>query len=449
MSRRLPDLRLPGGLRRFRHFRGSASEEHRRATLEDFSVRQRVPRVTEGWRALGLPTLVAPLVYFFQRARYARAGKIALTTLALAPLLVVAGWIEAGLEEVQQQVRRVREQHEAFVAKKDTTILVLGTDDVPTKASRRLAGRSDTMILVNIQFEEKKIRALSVPRDTFVMVDYGDGVRGDKIAHAYRRGKVGWQSSKSAVERLTRMKIDHYATVDYGLFREFVDAIGGVHVTIEKRMFYEDHAGGLYIDFQPGEIVLDGQKALEYVRFRKDGKGDIGRIERQQKFIRAVVAQLLGMEAWRGLFRTENFQRILSHLQTDFEVSQIPPLAYQFRDVSPAVFEARVLPGRHAMRQTEWSGGRPLSYFFVERPELDDVLDTWFLSQPRPAPDEAAAAVLAFDARAEAGVVASGGDEAGGGGADHDDGGAGEDEVEVHVDVLPPATPRGAGAGGG
>ena len=446
MSRRLPDLRLPGGLRRFRHFRGSASERRRRPTLEDYSVRRRVPRVTEGWRALALPTLVAPLVYLFQRARYARAGKIALTTVALAPLLVVAGWIEAGLEEVQQQVRRVRKQHETFVAKKDTTILVLGTDDVPTKASRRLAGRSDTMILLNIQFEKKRIRALSVPRDTFVMVDYGKGLRGDKIAHAYRRGAVGWRASKAAVERLTRLEIDHYATVDYGLFREFVDAIGGVHIHIEKRMFYEDRAGGLFIDFQPGEIVLDGQKALEYVRFRKDGQGDIGRIQRQQKFIRAVVAQLLGMEAWRGLFRTEKLQRILSHLQTDFEVSQIPPLAYQFREVSPSIFEAQVLPGRHALRETEWSGGRPLSYFFVERNDLDEVLDGWFLSEARPAPTPAEAEVLAFDAKAAAGVVASQrGDDA----PDDEATEPTAEDDEVQVQVLPSPAARRAGAGGG
>jgi LCP family protein required for cell wall assembly len=447
VSRKLPDVRLPGGLRRFRHFRGSASERHRRPSLEEFSVRRRVPRVTQGWRALRLPALVAPLVYLFQRARYARAGKIALTTVALAPLLVVAGWIEAGIDVVQQQVRRVREQHETFVANRDTTVLVLGTDDVPTKASRRLAGRSDTMILLNIQFEEKRIRAVSVPRDTFVMVDYGDGLRGDKIAHVYRRGEVGWKSSKAAVERLTRMKIDHYATVDYGLFREFVDAIGGVHIDIEKRMFYEDRAGGLYIDFQPGEIVLDGQKALEYVRFRKDGKGDIGRIERQQKFIRAVVAQLLGMEAWRGLFRTEKLQRILSHLQTDFEVSQIPPLAYQFRDVAaPTAFEAQVLPGRHALRETKWSAGRPLSYFFVDRAHLDQILDTWFLSQARPAPTEAEAAMSAFDAVAEAGVVASATDPEEEGAEEETPGASAEDEVQV--EVLPPAASLGAGAGG-
>lgn len=439
MSRRLPDLRLHGGLCRLGPLPGSAPGRYRRQGLDDFSLRRRVPRVTEGWRALGLPTLVAPLVYLFQRARYARAGKIVLTTVALAPLLVVAGWIEAGFEEVQQQVRLVREQHQTFVARRDTTVLVLGTDDVPTKASRRLAGRSDTMLLLNIQFDQKRIRALSVPRDTFVMVDYGDGVRGDKIAHAYRRGEVGWMSSKAAVERLTRLQIDHYATVDYGLFREFVDAIGGVHIDIEKRMFYEDRAGGLYIDFQPGEIVLDGQKALEYVRFRKDGQGDLGRIQRQQKFIRAVVAQLLGMEAWRGLFRTQKLERILSHLQTDFEVSQIPPLAYQFRDVSPEAFSARVLPGRHAVRETKWSGGRPLSYFFVDRGELDEILDQWFLSQPRPEPTVEEAAMLASDAADEAGLVSSQGE-----GAE-----PGPEEEEVQVEILPPPMARGAGAGGG
>lgn len=398
------NLRLPRGLRRFRFLKGEADRGRTDPRLEEYSVRTRVPEVAAGWRALPLPRLVAPLVYAFQRIRYARAGRIAMLTLFLAPFLVVANLIEAGLEEVRHQVVKVREQMETFVERKDTTILVLGTDDVPERGAHRAPGRSDTMILVNIQFNTKKIRALSVPRDTFVMVDYGRGLRGDKIAHAFRRGKVGWKTSKAAVERLTRLGIDHYATIDYGLFREFIDAIGGVYVEIDKAMHYDDDAGNLHIHFDPGPLVLNGQKALEYVRFRKDGQGDMGRIERQQKFLRAVVQKLLNIEAWRNLLRSATIQRILSHLDTDFEVSQIPALAMQFRDASPKDFEARVIPGVHALRRTRWTGDRRLSYFFADRGQVDETLDGWFLSAPRAPPTTAEAEALAVDLVAEAGV---------------------------------------------
>jgi LCP family protein required for cell wall assembly len=337
--------------------------------------------------------------------RYARAGRIALLTPVLGVILVLANLIEAGLDEVKHQVEKVQEQHQVMVQRKDTTILVLGTDDVPNKGHRKTPGRSDTMLLVNIQYSRKKIRVLSIPRDTFVMVDYGRGLRGDKIAHAFRRGKIGWLSSKQAVERLTRLKVDNYVTVDYGLFREFIDAIGGVHMSIEKAMNYEDRAGGLFIHFDPGEYVLNGQKALEYVRFRKDGRGDIGRIRRQQKFIQAVAKKLLHLEAWNSLLRSETIQRIFRHLDTDLEVSQIPALAYQFRGASPSDISARVLPGEHALRRTRWTGTHKLSYFFLDYDTVDSFLDEWFLSAPRPPLSKEQKAALIHDKVAAAGVM--------------------------------------------
>lgn len=412
LAQRDKNLTIPPGLRRFRFRRRAGPPGRDPGYLRSFSVRDHVQEVQQGWQALRQPWWIAPFVFSFQRLRYARAGRIALLTPCLAALLVVGNLLEASIQEVKvryeqvrEQVEKVQEHHQEFVQLEDVTVLVLGTDDVPTRSSRKAPGRSDTMMLVNVQYADQKIRVLSIPRDTFVMVDYGQGIRGDKIAHAFRRGKVGWLSSKQAVERLTRLPIDHYVIVDYGLFREFIDTLGGIFMKIEKPMHYEDKAGGLSIHFEPGEIVLNGQKALEYVRFRKDGHGDLGRIRRQQKFVRAVARKLLHPATWDALIRKDGIPRILQHLATDIEVAQIPALAYQFRGASPESVAAKVMPGRHAFRQTRWSGSRKLSYFFVDPERLDKVLDEWFLSAPRPPPTEAEQEVLDYDRVAAEGVI--------------------------------------------
>jgi len=71
-----------------------------------------------------------------------------------------------------------------------------------------------------------------------------------------------------------------------------VDQIGGVPLNVEKRMYYVDRAGDLYIDLYPGYQVLDGSKALQYVRFRSDARADLGRVERQQKFLLAAGSKI-------------------------------------------------------------------------------------------------------------------------------------------------------------
>lgn len=394
--------------------------------LDRFSLRARTPEVTQGWRALDLPWFLAPFVYAFRRAWRSRTARILVIAAALTPCLVLATIVGAGFDEAQRMVRAHRKETKAFESRGDTTVLVLGTDDVPGEGRDTAPGRSDTLMLVNIQYNAQRLRLMSIPRDTFVMVDYGRGPRGDKIAHAYRRG--GIQKSLEAVRRLTRLKIDHYVTIDYGLFRSFIDRIGGVPVEIEKRMHYEDKAGGLYIDFQPGFHILDGQKSLEYVRFRKDGLGDIGRIARQQKFLKAAVTKVLDPRVLKGLVTREALTELMAHLDTNFQPSQVLPLAMRFFDASADVFEARVFPGEHHYRKTAWTGSKALSYFFVDWEEADGILDTWFASEARVEPSEEAAAEREADRALQARLLAppEGAEEASGEGGD--DGGEGDED---------------------
>lgn len=157
-------------------------------------------------------------------------------------------------------------------------ILLMGEDNV--EGSRR----SDTILFIAIDIDDKDLRVISLPRDTRVQIPR-HGMQ--KLNHAFAYG--GPDLMKATVEKYLEEPILYYVIVDYDSFPEFVDMLGGVDINIEKRMRYVDRAGKLDINFSPGKHHLDGKQALNYVRFRKDQLGDIGRIQRQQQFIKAVI----------------------------------------------------------------------------------------------------------------------------------------------------------------
>ena len=147
-------------------------------------------------------------------------------------------------------------------------------------------GRSDTLMVVAIDEDDNRAALLSVPRDTRVAIT-GHGY--DKINHAYAFG--GRELTQKIIEQFLGVPIHHYVLIDTRAFERIIDAVGGVDINVEKRMFYEDpwdDNGGLVIDLYPGEQHLDGYGAEQYVRYR-DGEGDLGRIRRQQKFMGALA----------------------------------------------------------------------------------------------------------------------------------------------------------------
>jgi len=164
-------------------------------------------------------------------------------------------------------------------------ILVLGVDERGGDA-----GRSDTLFVVTVDSWSGTAAVLSIPRDT--RVEYPDGRGYDKINHAYAYGGV--KLTKRVVEKLLGASVDDTVVINLHAFKKMVDAIGGVDMYVEKRMYYVDpydDDGGLEINLRAGQQHLDGEEAMQYVRYR-DEEGDIGRVKRQQKFLQAVAARL-------------------------------------------------------------------------------------------------------------------------------------------------------------
>jgi LCP family protein required for cell wall assembly len=159
-------------------------------------------------------------------------------------------------------------------------VLVIGVDNAN-------GGRSDALLVASLDPKTKEVSLLSIPRDARVRIP-GRGY--DKINHAYAYG--GISLTLQTVREFLNVPIRYYVRVDTAGLVKLVDAIGGVPIDVEKRMYYVDEPGDLYIDLHPGPQTLTGAQAEGYVRYRWDDS-DFHRTQRQQKFIKAALKQLL------------------------------------------------------------------------------------------------------------------------------------------------------------
>lgn len=223
-------------------------------------------------------------------------------------------------------------------SQQNMTVMVMGVD-------RRQddVGRSDTLFLAAVDPQQKKVSVLSVPRDTRVKIE-GHGY--DKINHAYAYG--GYTLSRESLEKLVCTKIDYYILIDTHAFERIIDALGGVDIDVEKDMYYEDpwdDDGGLVIDIAAGQQHMDGQTAIQYVRYRDDD-GDIGRIKRQQKFMRAVVEKAATPSVIVKL--PAIVKEVNAAVETDLSLSQMISLIGMVKELRENGIVTDMLPGRPA-----------------------------------------------------------------------------------------------------
>ena len=151
--------------------------------------------------------------------------------------------------------------------------------------------RTDSIMVAQWDAAHGQARILGIPRDIGVTIT---GVGFTKLVHAYATGGVG--RTRAAVVTLLHVPVAHYFVFSLPALRHLVDLVGGVSIDVEKRMLYNDREQGLFIDLQPGTQMLDGVHAEQYLRFRNDPEGDIGRIRRQQHFLRADLGTDLTSE---------------------------------------------------------------------------------------------------------------------------------------------------------
>ncbi|WP_042354044.1 LytR family transcriptional regulator [Bacillus rubiinfantis] len=201
------------------------------------------------------------------------------------------------------------------------SVLLLGVDQ--RKGDK---GRSDTMIVLAVNPELKSVKMLSIPRDTRTEI-VGKGTM-DKINHAYAFGNE--EMSMNTVEHFLDIPIDYYIKVNMEGFKEIVDAVGGITVNNDL-----DFSQGGY-HFPKGQVTLDGKKALEYTRMRKeDPQGDFGRQHRQREIIQGVLregASLSSLTNYRSIFSA-----LGNNVRTNLSFDQMMDIQKNYRTAAGSV----------------------------------------------------------------------------------------------------------------
>ena len=183
-------------------------------------------------------------------------------------------------------------------------------------------GLADTILLLRFDPETDAVTVLSIPRDTQVRLPRYGAI---KINATNQRG--GPALTAQAVQALLGddIPIDRYVRVNVQGVERLIDALGGVELYVPKDMKYRDDSQHLYIDLKKGQQRLDGDKALQFLRFRHDDLGDIGRVQRQQTLMRAVVEQILTPRTLPRLPKA--YKAIESNLDTNLSVEELLALA--------------------------------------------------------------------------------------------------------------------------
>jgi len=253
------------------------------------------------------------------------------------------------------------------VMERPLNILILGTDmtfDIVTGRSTTEVGRTDTILLLHFDPLRQKVNLLSIPRDSYVEIP-GQGYQ--KINAAFVWGKI--ELTQKTVEKLTAVKIDKYLLLNTKGLNKLVDLLGGVRIYVDKDMYYVDRAQDLHINLKAGWQKLSGKDAEGYIRFRHDALADLGRIERQQKFLKALTATLATPQALlKSPFIIGLIQR---NLRTNLSLKEFIILANTFRMLNLRSINTETAPGITGNNEAG-------SVWLIDRAGLKRIISQYF-----------------------------------------------------------------------
>jgi len=202
------------------------------------------------------------------------------------------------------------------------TVLIAGEDE---------GGGTDVIMLVLFDTIRGEVHTLSIPRDTIVNVPWGlKRINSFKYLHhllPYEYDHYIY-ALRDGVANLVGYQADFWIVLELDGFVELVDAVGGVDFDVPQRMRYSDPHQNLFIDLQPGMQRLDGDRAMQLVRFRNYPTGDIQRMQVQHAFLSALADQLLSA---RGILAIDDLLRVFrDNVETDLSLRNLAFFAYEF-----------------------------------------------------------------------------------------------------------------------
>ncbi len=243
--------------------------------------------------------------------------------------------------------------------------------------------RTDVIFVMHINSETKDIQLVAVPRDTKV---YWSDYQNEKMQQL---GKDTYEYTKitdmsfyggidnlryftiNSIEDIMGIKIDHYVIINTSAFRKIVDAIGGVDINVPRRMEYDDNWQGLHIDLQPGMQHLDGADAEGLVRWRHNGdyseqyaEGDIGRIETQQLFLKALADKVLSGSGAIDLVKIAT--SVYDDIKTDVQFNELCGYLGLVTKFNTSNIGFHTLPGE-SVHEDRW-------YYVYEQDAVDEFM---------------------------------------------------------------------------
>jgi len=241
-------------------------------------------------------------------------------------------------------------------------------------AKDKVADNTDTIMLVKLDLANKEINILHIPRDT--MLDTNRKIK--KVNSSYQVG--GIELFEKDVASLTGFFVNRYVLFDIEGVEKAVDAIGGVYFDVPQDMKYYDPTQNLSINIKKGYQHLTGEQVVKVARYRSGYfNGDIGRIEVQQKLIKALAKQALKPE---NILRIpEIVGIIMDNVETDIDLGNMIWLANQVKDFSLDNIHTYMLPGIDATIDG-------LSYWLPYKNELLELINDKFNPLDTPITDE-------------------------------------------------------------
>lgn len=230
-----------------------------------------------------------------------------------------------------------------------------------------LDGLSDTMLLIRFDPQQDEMTVLSLPRDTRTLVD---GIGVTKLNEANYHGGPAL-AARSVSNLLDDVTIDRYVRINVQGVEKLVDALGGVTVYVPEDMKYQDDSQHLYINLKQGEQHLDGESAMQFLRFRYDQHGDIGRVQRQQMFMRALQEQALSPATLARLPKI--FSVVQSHVDTNLSLEEMLALSGFASRMEREEVKMVLLPGDFS-RPEQYE----LSYWLPHEEAIDRLVAEYF-----------------------------------------------------------------------
>lgn len=224
---------------------------------------------------------------------------------------------------------------------KTVNILLMGIDARDLNAN----SRSDTMVLATIDTKNNKVALLWIPRDTRIETTAGGQYKINSINLS-----KGPEAACEAVSKIVGTKVDHYIVTNFWGFEKIVDTLGGVTIDVETNFKHYDPDPYLNINIPKGTQKLNGENALKYVRYRGGPTADIGRTQRQAKFLKALADEVFKTKTILKL--PELVPQLNSAVKTNIPSSDLVYLLTEAADFSGSEIVTQTLPG-HSFTSTK------------------------------------------------------------------------------------------------